>query len=195
MRASLLRKTLKSGFFKIWEEHAGPGVWALKPLPILSWSFDVLLKPVLGEVVQCVYECVFLLHALPHLPVTIPSLLILLSSVLTMCLMGLANWQCAAFAAPRCHFISQICLLFETNQNFSLFLPFSQSFLLNSAQRRALWNWTVAWPNWYTTLDKVYSGWDWKQIRLNWCSRWISTLNFFALLKPQKQSNLLNCWI
>jgi len=30
---------------------------------------------------------------------------------------------------------------------FSLCLLFFQSFLLNSAQRRALWHWTAVWPN------------------------------------------------
>lgn len=115
-------------------------------------------------------------------------------SALTMCLTGLANWQCAAVVTPHCPLACQTCLLCETNQMFSLSLPFFQSFLLNSAQRRALWHWTVAWLNWYTTLDRVYSGWDWKQIRLNWCSRWLSTLNFFALLKPQTVW-LVNHWI
>ena len=179
---------LKSG----WSMRRGLGCGHPNfcPPTMESWC---PFKPAPGEVVQCVCECVFLSRALPRvLDASQPSNIAELSA-LTTCLMGLANSQCAAVAAPRSPLACQTCPLCETNQMFSLSLLFFQIFLLNSAQRRALWHWIVAWPNWYTTLDRVYSGWDWKQIRLNWCSRW--TLNFFALLKPQKQSDLLNHWI
>lgn len=82
----------------------------------------------------------------------------------------------------------QMCLVYETNQMFffSLSVPFFQSFFLNSAERRVLWHWPVAWQTWYTTSDRDYSGWDWKQICLNWFSRWLNTLKFFCTFEASE---------
>lgn len=81
-----LRKTLKFGLFKIWGKHTAVTGWGMNTHTFahLPWSLDVLLKPAPGEAVQCVYVCVsviFLSRAVPRVLITLPSLVILLTSL------------------------------------------------------------------------------------------------------------------
>lgn len=173
----MLREALKFGLFRVRGKlEAGTVVWTPELLPTyhgVSVSFKVRAW---GGGSVCVWTCfpVACCACHPSQPCDTAELSALAvftrTGHLTVC------------------YCCQMCLVYETNQMFffSLSVPFFQSFFLNSAERRVLWHWPVAWQTWYTTSDRDYSGWDWKQICLNWFSRWLNTLKFFCTFEASE---------